>query len=263
MRTVDINADLGESFGNWRMGNDEVLIPEITTANVACGFHGGDPITMLRTIGIAKDHGVVVGAHPGLPDLLGFGRRAMAISREDLYAYFIYQVGALQGVLAANGMTLHHVKPHGVLPAMLRERAELGEGAAEALVDLGKPLVYFPAPIDSGAFSVAARDRGLKVVGEIYPDLSYASDGRLIVQRQKEVTDVAKAAAQVRLFLEEGCVMADDGTLVPVEADSVCVHGDGPNVLEVALAVRKAIEDSGCAIGAVGVEAESQAFATP
>ena len=118
--TVDVNSDLGESFGNWRFGSDAELMPQISSANVACGFHASDPLTMVRTVRLAKEHGVAVGAHPGLPDLLGFGRRMINVSAEDLYAYVVYQVGALQGVLSANDMGLHHVKPHGVLPEMLR-----------------------------------------------------------------------------------------------------------------------------------------------
>ena len=251
MRTVDINADMGESFGNWRLGNDEALSREITTANVACGFHGSDPVTMLRTVRTAHEHGVVIGAHPGLPDLLGFGRRTMDVSGEDIYAYFVYQIGALQGVLAANGLTLHHVKPHGVLPAMLRQSDELAGAAADALVDLGRPLVYFPSPLDRGAFLLAAKERGLRVVGEIYPDLAYRPDGSLIIQRHKGLTDLEQAAAQVRRFLESGCVLAEDGSEVPLEAESVCVHGDGPNAVEVAQTVRKAIAESGGEVGAV------------
>jgi len=251
VRTVDINADLGESFGNWRMGNDEELIPLITSANVACGFHASDPVTMLRTVRSAHEHGVAIGAHPGLPDLLGFGRRTMSISGEELYAAFVYQIGALQGVLRANGLTLHHIKPHGVLPAMLRDSEELGAAAADALVDLGRPLVYFPAPTDRGAFLLAARDRGLRVAGEIYPDLSYTSDARVVVQRQKRATDLDAASAQVKLWLETGRVLTEDGSEITLEAESVCVHGDGPNAPDVARAVRRTIEECGGVVGPV------------
>lgn len=259
VRTIDINADLGESLGNWRMGNDEALIPQITSANVACGFHASDPVTMLRTVKTAHEHGVAIGAHPGLPDLIGFGRRTMSLSGEEMYAAFAYQIGALQGVLKACGLTLHHVKPHGVLPAMLRDSEELGVAAAEALVDLGRPLVYFPAPVDRGAFLLAAKERGIPVAGEIYPDLSYTPEGRVVVQRQKRATDLDEAAAQVRRFLSDGCVLAEDGSEVPMEAESICVHGDGPNAADVARAVRRAIEESGCAIGPVQADAYAQA----
>ena len=259
MRTIDINADLGESFGNWRMGDDEALIPEITSANVACGFHGSDPVTMLRTVRAANQHGVAIGAHPGLPDLLGFGRREMNVSGEDMYAYFAYQIGALQGVLQANGLRLHHVKPHGVLPAMLRDREDLAAAAADALVDLDRPLVYFPAPVDRGAFLLAARDRGIPLAGEIYPDLSYTPEGRVVVQRQKRRTDIEQATAQVRRWIADGCVLAEDGTEVPMQAESICVHGDGPNAVEVAQAVRRTIEECGCTVGPVELEARAPA----
>ena len=144
---------------------------------------------MLQTVRTAKKHGVAVGAHPGLPDLLGFGRRVMRISGDDMYGYIVYQVGALQATLAVNEMTLHHVKPHGALYAMLRDDDELGEAAASALVDLGSPLSYFPAPVASTAFGRAAAARGLDVVGEIYPDLAYEDDATLVLQRSKHHTD--------------------------------------------------------------------------
>lgn len=248
MRAIDINADLGESFGNWPMGNDEALIPLITSANVACGFHASDPTTMLETARTAKKHDVAVGAHPGLPDMLGFGRRVMAISGEDMYGYVVYQVGALQGALAANGMTLHHVKPHGALYAMLRDSDELGEAAATALVDLGSPLSYFPAPVAPTAFGKHAAARGLEVVGEIYPDLGYDDDANLVLQRSKHHTDPEEAAAMVSRYLADGVVVSGNGKEIALEAESICVHGDGPNAAEVAAAIRGAVEGAGCSL---------------
>jgi UPF0271 protein len=248
VRAIDINADLGESFGNWAMGNDEALIPLITSANVACGFHASDPSTMLTTVGTCKRHDVAVGAHPGLPDLLGFGRRVMSISGEDMYGYVVYQVGALQASLAVNGMSLHHVKPHGALYAMLRDSEELGEAAAQALVDLGSPLSYFPAPVAPTAFGRAAAERGLEVVGEIYPDLGYDDDGDLVLQRSKHHTDPEEAAAMVSRYLADGVVVSGNGKEISLEAESICVHGDGPNAAEVARAIRGAVEAAGCAL---------------
>jgi UPF0271 protein len=248
MRAIDINADLGESFGNWAMGNDEALIPEITSANVACGFHASDPLTMLETVRIAKRNNVAVGAHPGLPDLLGFGRRTMSVSGEDMYGYVVYQVGALQATLAVNGMKLHHVKAHGALYPMLRDSDELAEAVAEALVDLGSPLSYFPAPVATTAIGRALAARGLEVVGEIYPDLGYDDEAGLVLQRSKHHTDAAEAAAMVSRYLADGVVVSQSGKEIAVDAEGICVHGDGPNAAEVANAIRGAVEGAGCKV---------------
>ncbi|MEQ8697091.1 MAG: 5-oxoprolinase subunit PxpA, partial [Bauldia litoralis] len=149
---IDINCDCGESFGNWSMGADEALMPLITTANVACGFHGGDPLVMQRTVADAHRNGVAVGAHPGLPDLVGFGRRRMDISPAEAYAAVVYQVGALKGFLAPLGMTLHHVKPHGALYGMLNDQDDLAAAVAEAIRDTcPSPLLYWPAPVERHA----------------------------------------------------------------------------------------------------------------
>ncbi len=255
MRTIDINCDLGESFGNWTMGNDELVIPEITSANVACGFHASDPVTMREAVRRCQEHGVAIGAHPGLPDLLGFGRRAMALTSDDAYAYVIYQAGALQGFLNPMGDSLHHIKPHGALYAIARTDAAVADSIARAIADIGSgQMLYWPAPTNA-ALPQAARERGIRVVGETYPDLEYSPDGALILQRTKHQTDVEKAYRQVRLWLSDGVVEASDGTRVEVDAESVCIHGDGPNALEVVRAARRAIEDAGCEVGPVGAAA--------
>ena len=215
MRTIDINSDLGESFGNWSLGNDEAVIPEITSANVACGFHASDPVTMIRTVGLCKQHGVEVGSHPGLPDLLGFGRRPMRITPDDCYAYVLYQTGALQAVLAAEGLTLHHVKPHGAFYSILREDEPLAAAFCEAVLALmPEPVVYWPEGRDL-ALPRAARERGIRVVMEVYVDMDYAPDGAIVIQRHKGLTDLDKAAAQIRRFLEDGVVLDDRGRADP------------------------------------------------
>ena len=248
---MDINCDMGESFGNWKMGDDEGMMPRITTANVACGFHASDPVTMVDTVRLAKKNNVAVGAHPGLPDLLGFGRRAMNITPEDAYAYVIYQVGALQGALAAEGMKLHHVKPHGAFYSVLKTNDELAAAVAQAIDELSDdPILYWPAPT-TAAMPMAAKKRGIRVVGEIYPDLIYAPDGSLILQREKHETDVEFAASQVRRYVESGKVEANDGTLVELDAESLCIHGDGPNSVQVADAIRAMLDDIGCQIDPV------------
>jgi len=251
LEVMDINCDMGESFGNWNMGDDSGMMPRITTANVACGFHASDPVTMIETVKLAKQHNIAVGAHPGLPDLLGFGRRAMNITAEDAYAYVIYQVGALQGVLASQGMQLHHIKPHGAFYSVLKTDESLAAAVAQAIKELsGDPILYWPAPT-TAAMPSAAKNLGIRVVGEIYPDLIYAPDGSLILQREKHETDVNFAAAQVRRYVETGKVEANDGSLVTLDAESLCIHGDGPNSVQVADAIHATLKDLGCKIDPV------------
>lgn len=251
LEIMDINCDMGESFGNWNMGDDAGMMPRITTANVACGFHASDPVTMVETVKLAKQHNVTVGAHPGLPDLLGFGRRAMNITAEDAYAYMVYQVGALQATLATQGMKLHHVKPHGAFYSVLKTDEVLAAAVAQAIKELSDdPILYWPAPT-TAAMPMAAKKLGIRVVGEIYPDLMYAPDGALIIQREKHETDVTFAASQVRRYVETGKVEANDGSLVELDAESLCIHGDGPNSVEVADAIRTTLKEIGCQIDPV------------
>ncbi len=248
MKKIDINCDMGESFGNWNMGDDEGMMARITTANVACGFHASDPVTMINTVKLAKAHNVVVGSHPGLPDLLGFGRRTMNIDKDDAYAYMIYQTGALQAALKSEGMSLHHVKPHGAFYSLLRDDEILAKAVAEAICSFeGNPLLYWPAPT-SAALPTIAKEMGIKVVGEIYPDLQYAADGSLILQRAKHETDVQFAAAQVEQYIKNGTVSSIENSQVTLDAESICIHGDGPNAREVADAVRKQLNSLGCKI---------------
>jgi UPF0271 protein len=258
---MDINCDMGESYGNWRIGRDDEVMPLITTANAACGFHGGDPLTMLRTAELAREHGVAVGAHPGLPDLLGFGRRRMAISPQDAYAYVVYQAGALEALLRVKGMALHHVKPHGAMYHMLGEQDDLAASAADAVVAImpSAPVVYWPAPLGQQSFANEAITRGVRVVGEVYFDLDYSADGRLVLQREKVAIPRETVAERVRRFVEDGCVKAQDGTRVPIEAESICVHGDGPNVIEVLETVHEALTDLAVPITAVEAAAAPQA----
>lgn len=226
-------------------------MPHITTANVACGFHASDPVTMINTVKLAKQHGIAVGSHPGLPDLLGFGRRAMNITAEDAYAYVVYQVGALQASLAVEGMKLHHIKPHGAFYSVLKANEELAEAVAEGILKLSDaPMLYWPAPT-TAALPTACKKRGIRVVGEIYPDLQYAADGSLVIQRHKHETDVAFAASQVECYVKTGKVQAMDGSLVTLDAESLCIHGDGPNCVEVAVAIQNRLKSLGCKIAPV------------
>lgn len=248
-QSMDINCDMGESFGNWKMGDDAGMMPHITTANIACGFHASDPVTMIDTVKMANEHGIAMGAHPGLPDLLGFGRRAMDVTPEDAYAYIVYQVGALQATLATQGLTLHHIKPHGAFFLLLWTREELAEAVAQAIADLSdNPILYCPAPTEDAMLAMAARKLGIRVVGEVYPDLTYAPDGALVLQRAKHETDLEFAASQVRRYVEDGRVEANDGSLIELDAQSICVHGDGPNSVAVADAVCATLHEMGCGI---------------
>ncbi len=249
--SMDINCDMGESFGNWRMGNDVDMMPFITTANVACGFHASDPVTMLETVKLAAAHGIAVGSHPGLPDLLGFGRRAMNITPADAHAYVVYQTGALMAALRVHALQLHHIKPHGAFYSVLRTDEALAAAVAEAMIQItDSPMLYWPAPLDA-ALPAAARRVGIRVVGEIYPDLQYAPDGALVLQRAKHETDTVFAAAQVKRYVETGKVEAIDGSLLTLDAESICIHGDGPNAAAVGEAVRNALAKLGCRIAPV------------
>jgi len=234
-RTFDINIDCGESFGNWHMGADEALMPHVTTANLACGFHAGDPMTMVRTVRLAKQHGVAVGAHPGLPDLQGFGRRAMKLSPEEVYADTLYQAGALSAVLKAHGMELHHVKPHGALYSMLSASEALGEAFARAVIEVcPRPMMYYPAPAEKHAVTRIAADMGIDVVPELYFDLSYDDEGGIILKRANEGADLDDTKMRLARFLEHGEVLSVNGKPVAIAARSICLHGDGPNAVDLA-----------------------------
>lgn len=234
MRSIDINCDCGESFGNWTMGADAFVLPRVSTANIACGFHAGDPVTLVNTVKLAHEHGVAVGAHPGLPDLLGFGRRRMTISARDCYAYTIYQVGAVQAAARAVGAHVGHVKPHGVLMSMLQTDASLAQAFCEAVAAAAPAAaIYFVAPLDRWVLPAIASRLGIRVVPEVYPDLSYDDDANVVVQRHKTSTQLEDAIGQLESFFDHGGVRTISGQWLSLEAQSVCVHGDGPNVSQV------------------------------
>jgi 5-oxoprolinase (ATP-hydrolysing) subunit A len=259
MKTIDINCDCGESFGNWSLGRDAEIVPRVTTANVACGFHAGDPMTMLRTIEIAEQGGTKVGAHPGLPDLLGFGRRRMAIGAEEVYAYVVYQAGAMRGLLEAQGMTLHHVKPHGALYLMLNEEQELADAVARAICAVcPSPRLYWPAPVAGLALPEAAKRAGIDVVPEVYFDLEYDDSGRLILQRKKVPVDPKRAGRRVREFLRTGRMDTASGASIAIEARSICIHGDGPNAVELLGTIREAVAEEGWQLAAASQDAAKQ-----
>lgn len=243
---MDVNCDCGESFGKWRMGADEQLIPLISTASVACGWHAGDPATMRDTVELALEHGVVVGAHPGLPDLLGFGRRPMEIAAADLHAAIVYQAGALEAFLRPHGRRLSHVKPHGALYSMLNEREDLAEAAVDAFFAvMEEPVLYWPAGSEERALPSACARRGVRVVGEYYPDSRYGADGETVVEHSRAPADLDRVEAAFRRFLDGDGVETIGGGSLELTADSVCIHGDGPSAVAIAERVRAVLEEAG------------------
>ena len=233
-----INCDMGESFGLYKMGEDEKMMPLISVANVACGFHGSDPNHMRSTVRLAKAHGVKVGAHPSLPDLQGFGRREMKIGREELTNIIIYQVGALAGFLKAEGMALNHIKPHGSLYGMAARYEETAEAVCDAADVFGVPLFGMKNTLHEEVYT----RRGHDFVAEFYADLHYNDDGGLIITRVHDPVDPADAAARCLRAIEEGKTASVNGVDVGVGSDCICVHSDTPNAIEVAEAVRAAIK---------------------
>lgn len=233
-----INCDMGESFGLYKMGDDEALMPLITVANVACGFHGSDYNHMRSTVRLAKQHGVKVGAHPSLPDLQGFGRREMKMGREELANCIIYQVGALKGFLEAEGMQLNHIKPHGSLYGMAARMEHIAHGVCDAADVFKVPLFGMINCLHEEIYQA----RGHGFVAEYYADLDYTDDGGLIITREHEAVDPATAAARCLRAITDGKTESVDGKDVEVRADAICVHSDTPNAVAVAEAVREAVK---------------------
>jgi 5-oxoprolinase (ATP-hydrolysing) subunit A len=232
-----INCDMGEAFGLYKMGDDEGLMPLISVANVACGFHASDFNHMRATVKLAKRHGVKVGAHPSLPDLQGFGRREMKIGRDELANCIIYQVGALKGFLEAEGLTLNHIKPHGSLYGMAARMEETAHAVCDAADVFGVPLFGMINSFHEKVYQA----RGHKFVAEFYADLDYTDEGGLIITREHDAKDPAEAAAKCLRAITEGKVRSVGGRDVAVRADAICVHSDTPNAVAIASAVKAAV----------------------
>jgi UPF0271 protein len=248
MYRVDLNSDLGESFGHYTLGMDERIIPLITSANVACGYHASDPVVMEKTIKLAKEAGIRVGAHPGFPDLMGFGRRNMNVTPAEAKAYTLYQLGALDAFCKAQGVTMQHVKPHGALYNMAAKDYELSKAICEAIASYNKDLIVMA--LCGGQLLRAAKDMGLRAASEVFADRGYEEDGTL-VDRKKEgamITDENVAIARVVRMVKEGKVTAVTGKDIDIQADSVCVHGDGEKALAFVEKIRAALEKEGIAI---------------
>ena len=248
---VDLNADVGESFGAWSLGQDPALMSSITSASVACGFHAGDPGVMRATVALALEHGVAVGAHPGFPDLAGFGRRELQVSPRDVEDFVVYQIGALAGIAAAQGVRLQHVKPHGALFNMAVRDAALADAIARAVTMIDTSMILFGLP---GSELVAAgRRAGLRTACEVFADRAYRSDGTL-VPRQEEgavIHDAAAVEQRVIEMVRDQAVQALDGTRVPLTVDTICVHGDTPGAAGLAARIRASLEKAGVEVKAL------------
>ena len=248
MYQIDLNCDLGESFGNYKIGMDEEVIPLISSANVACGYHASDPIVMQKTIAMTKKFGTAVGAHPGFPDLMGFGRRNLSVSPAEAKAYTLYQLGALDAFCRTQGVKLQHVKPHGALYNMAAKDYELARGICEAIYEFDKDLIVLA--LSGGQLVRAGQDIGLRTALEFFSDRAYEEDGTL-VNRRKEgavITDENEALARVVRMIKENKLTAITGKDISIKADSVCVHGDGVKALEFVKKIREKLTDEQIAI---------------
>jgi len=249
-KKLELNCDMGESFGAWKMGNDLAILPYIDAANIACGFHGGDPTVMRQTVAAALAHNVVLGAHPGLPDLQGFGRRAMQVSPQEVYDMVVYQIGALAAVAASQGARLHHIKAHGALGNTAAKNAALAEAIAQATRDVDASLIFYAQA--STELITAGHNAGLTTVSEVFADRTYQPDGSLTPRSQPNamITDLDAAIAQVLNMVVNGKVRTQDGREIAIVADTLCMHGDQPGAVAFARGIREALERTGVVIGA-------------
>ena len=249
---VDLNADVGESFGAYTLGNDAALMASITSANIAAGFHAGDPSVLRATIRLARAHGVAIGAHPGFPDLAGFGRRELHVTPQEAEDFILYQIAAVAGVAAAEGAGLAHVKAHGALFNMAARDRALADALARAVGAFDRSLRLF-APPDS-EMADAARALGLSVAIEVFADRGYEPDGRLMSRRKTGavIHDVNLVVARAVGLVADRTIVAQDGSRLPVDADTICIHGDTPGSDRLAAAVRAGLEAKGIAVKAMG-----------
>jgi len=252
---IDLNCDMGESFGAYKLGLDEEVIKYITSANIACGWHAGDPQVMNRTVHLAAAHGVNPGAHPGYPDLLGFGRRNLDCAPAEIRDYVIYQIGALQGFCAAHKTRLRHVKPHGNLYLTAVEKEDVAGAIAEAIVSVDPELMYVALAGAKGEMVTRiGRQVGLKVVYEAFPDRAYTPEGTLVSRRREGavIKDPQVVAERALLMAKEGKVRAVDGTVVELEAQTLCVHGDNPAAVDLVRSIRELMAQEGVAVRPMG-----------
>lgn len=245
MNRIDLNSDLGESFGTYRIGMDEEVIPLISSANIACGFHASDPVVMQKTVALVKKSGVGAGAHPGFPDLMGFGRRNMKVSPAEAKAYVQYQIGALSAFCRACSIPMIHVKPHGALYNMAGKDYALAKAICEGIAEIDDKLILLAL---SGSEMIrAAKDVGIRAASEVFADRAYEEDGSLVARSKPNamITDENEAIRRVVRMAKEGKVTAVTGKDISIQADSVCVHGDNAKALQFVQKIRSALSAEG------------------
>ena len=250
---IDLNCDMGESFGVYTLGYDEAAMPYVTSINVACGFHASDPLNMLNTVKLAKKYNLAIGAHPAFPDLVGFGRRVMAASKEEIFADVAYQIGALAGICQTQGLKLQHVKAHGALYNMAEKDIVVGTAIAEAIKSVD-PDLYMLCSCGSPMVK-AAQAAGVKYVEEAFADRAYTKEGTLVPRSQPGavIHDVKVVAERVLGLVQTGKVQAIDGTEIALKADTICVHGDTPGAVEMIKEIRELLEKQGITLKAFGI----------
>jgi UPF0271 protein len=248
---IDLNSDLGESFGPWPMGQDAALMASITSANIACGFHAGDPGVMRQTLALARDKGVAVGAHPGFPDLVGFGRRELKASPSEVEDFVLYQVSALAGMAAAQGLKLQHVKAHGALYNMACKDRALADAIARATAACDRSLILFGLP--NSELLRAGEAAGLRVAAEVFADRAYERDGSLVSRAipGSVIHDRHAVVERAVRMVKEQEVVTADGATIALRADTICLHGDTPGAADLARMIRAGLESAGIQIAAL------------
>ncbi|KGP70885.1 LamB/YcsF family protein [Pontibacillus yanchengensis] len=244
MNFIDLNCDMGESFGTYKKGNDEELLQYVTSANIACGFHAGDASTMRNTVQLALEHGVGIGAHPGLDDLVGFGRRTIDITPKEAYEIVVYQIGALKAFVEAEGSSLQHVKPHGALYNMAAKNKELSAAIAEAVYNVDANLILFG--LAGTELYHAGNNLNLHTASEVFSDRTYQQDGTLTPRSEKNaiITDHKTASKQVIRMIQDQQVLSQQKIDVPIKADTICIHGDGEYAVEFARFISSALKEA-------------------
>lgn len=250
MPVIDLNCDMGEAFGNYPMPNDDTLLDYISSASIACGFHAGDPAVMQNTVNAAIKKGISIGVHPGLPDLQGFGRREMQITAREAYQITLYQIGALYGFVKAAGGGLNHVKAHGALYNMAAKDAVLARAIVDAVHDFDPGLILFA--LAGSQMVIAAKDKGLACASEVFADRTYQDDGSLTPRSKSNalITDYAQSLNQVMMLVKDQQVISVNQNVIPLKAETLCLHGDGSHAVEFAKTIHQKLTNEGVAIQA-------------